>query len=292
MFYIKALDSKKFFRTRIAIIGAYRANIFSLSETLALILPDRISPSRKNLTQKLRNFIREKAHAEVAGYMNIHHPHVMESISGKDSLHLIRQIFIDDEYNARKFLKEGSVVIDAGANIGTFSIYAHILTKGGTIFSFEPVKNVYQTLIKNTAPYKGIQTYNQALGASEGTSTIHTSTEYQGINALDDSYLAEFNKNLFNGSETVSVTTIDSFVTSKHIPRIDFIKIDTEGYEKQILEGARKTIERDRPVIAMSAYHEKGDEVALPAILRSINPAYTCVQEHRSEKDLVCFVKD
>ncbi len=68
--------------------------------------------------------------------------------------------------------------------------------------------------------------------------------------------------------------TIDGFVRQNGLERVDFIKMDTEGYEANILEGARDTIKRFRPIIVMSAYHHEGDENALAKIISSIDAGY------------------
>ena len=73
-----------------------------------------------------------------------------------------------------------------------------------------------------------------------------------------------------NGTATVKCATIDSIVTR----RITCIKLDVEGAELQAIEGARQTITRDRPVLAISAYHSPQDLWRIPILVKNICPDY------------------
>lgn len=83
------------------------------------------------------------------------------------------------------------------------------------------------------------------------------------------------------------MVTIDSFVEEHKIEKVDFIKMDTEGYERNIIMGAAKTIRRFSPVIVCSAYHLKDDKIKIPELIKSINPEYKYRIEKRGEEDLV-----
>lgn len=62
---------------------------------------------------------------------------------------IVKQIIISDQYCAREFIKDNAILIDAGANIGIFSLFAHSLTPNGKIYSFEPNKKTFSILQKN-----------------------------------------------------------------------------------------------------------------------------------------------
>lgn len=56
--------------------------------------------------------------------------------------------------------------------------------------------------------------------------------------------------------------------------RVDFIKYDVEGAEREALLGSRATIERDAPALLVSVYHRSGDIFELPRLVHELNPAY------------------
>jgi hypothetical protein len=84
------------------------------------------------------------------------------------------------------------------------------------------------------------------------------------------------------------ITTIDDFVAQQNINRVDFIKIDTEGYEAKVIEGARDTIKKQRPIIVMAGYHHSDDAAALPLLVDSIAENYKCSIEDRGDLTLIC----
>ena len=77
--------------------------------------------------------------------------------------------------------------------------------------------------------------------------------------------------------QNIPVTTIDALVAELHLPRVDFIKMDIEGAEPRALKGARKTLKRFRPRLAISSYHAPDHPVLIPAAVRAARPDYVMV---------------
>lgn len=182
---------------------------------------------------------------------------------------LIQQIIGHNQYRVELIGKSG-VVIDAGANMGIFSIFAAAKHPDATIYAFEPTPSTFATLKENTRYYPNIKIFNCGLGEKEKTSSIVIG-KHSGAN-----YIGE-------GGTPVAIKTIDGF----GLP-VSFIKMDTEGYEANILRGAAATIKKHRPIMVMSAYHKPGDETELPALIQSMTP-YHCELRNDCEKDLVCW---
>jgi FkbM family methyltransferase len=181
----------------------------------------------------------------------------------------IRQIIGLNQYHIELMNKEG-VAIDAGANIGMFSIFTAVNHPNSTIYAFEPTPSTFKILRENTKHYPNVKIFNYGLGEKEKKSFIVTIAGHSSANHVGDSGIP------------VDIKTIDGL----DLP-VTFIKIDAEGYEANILNGATKTIKRHRPVVVMSAYHKPNDKTELPELLNMITP-YNCELRHDCEEDLIC----
>lgn len=202
----------------------------------------------------------------------------------------INEIIVLDQYHASQFLKKDSIVIDAGAYIGTFSIFAARMAPQGRIYSFEPVAEPFQYLKENVKYYPQITCENSGLGDGIYQKNIILDPKSSGASFFEDSFSCseKFGSKKY---ELANVITIDAFVAKHGISRIDFIKIDAEGYEARILKGAREAIKKFKPVVAMSAYHNPDDKENLPRILKEICPDYICELHKDHEEDFICYIE-
>ncbi len=82
------------------------------------------------------------------------------------------------------------------------------------------------------------------------------------------------------GDLSVEALTIDDFVDQNRLERVDFIKLDVEGAELRTLRGAEHTLNRMRPLLAVSLYHSLDDFVAIPAFLRTLDVTYQLFLDH------------
>jgi hypothetical protein len=83
--------------------------------------------------------------------------------------------------------------------------------------------------------------------------------------------------------------TLDSFVKEYDVERVDFIKIDTEDSEREILKGAKETIRKFKPRMAIAAYHLPDDKKVIPELLLSIRDDYKFRLVKKGEEDLFFF---
>lgn len=216
-----------------------------------------------------------KPHEEFASFMSL--------------IILISEVVIRDQYCIKEFIKDDFTVIDAGSQIGEFSLYANNLSPNSNIYSFEPSRYVFEILRKNTENVEKIKIFNCALGEENKKIKLLVGNKnpMYGGDAIENSGMAKNKINKFLNSEEVQMITIDSFVEEHKIEKVDFIKMDTEGYERNIIMGAAETIRRFSPVIVCSAYHLKDDKIKIPELIKSINPEYKYRVEKRGEEDLV-----
>jgi FkbM family methyltransferase len=164
-------------------------------------------------------------------------------------------------------LPDTGVILDIGANVGAFAVYA--LRKGNVkVISVEP-SHCVASLRKNLSPFK-----DRSIIRNIGVWSYETTLKFD-INR----YNPGCNKVLRPGDvqqELVDfpVTTIDHLVNDLDIQQVDFIKMDIEGSEREALEGARSTIKRFRPKMALCVYHRQGDEEIIPQIVKEIVGSY------------------
>lgn len=144
-----------------------------------------------------------------------------------------------------QLLKEDSVFIDIGANIGTVALRAASISKNGSIYAFEPDKAHYDALNYNSQlnQFKNINIINKALGEQlKRAKLFKVDQSNKGMNRiLTDRGHSEF--------EWVDVTTLDDEVERLNITKIDLIKIDVEGYEFNVLRGAKNVLKRFHPIL-------------------------------------------
>jgi FkbM family methyltransferase len=130
-------------------------------------------------------------------------------------------------------------VVDVGANIGvTALLAASNVHAEGRIVAIEPHPQVFKWLASNVRlnRYRNITLYNTAVGATEGTARFVVTSSDDSQHHVGD-----------EGTVEVPIRTLDSLL-EKHPGTIDVLKIDVEGFEKFVLEGADATLQRTRLV--------------------------------------------
>lgn len=156
---------------------------------------------------------------------------------------------------AEQYLHENSIILDIGANIGTWSIPLAI--KNRKIYSFEPYNSSFYALCGNIFINKketSIYPYHTALtnDATKHTSMILPESVNKGGCKLITTNSASL-------EQRYNLSTLDTFQFEK----VDFIKLDVEGHELNVLKGGVDTILRCKPVIffecwAINSHHWGG----------------------------------
>lgn len=131
------------------------------------------------------------------------------------------------------FIPVGGIVIDAGAYIDDHTIaYARKVGASGSVYAFEPNEKAYDCLVYNLNDLQNTIPANCGLGETDGYSGMYFAPGNIGMTYL-------------SGNGDTPIMTIDGLKLS----RLDFIKIDVEGYELSVLKGAKKYIKKYRPVM-------------------------------------------
>jgi FkbM family methyltransferase len=145
------------------------------------------------------------------------------------------------------------VALDLGAQTGCFSLLATYFPHSKW-YAFEPIAEAADALKINLMlnDIYNVQVYQMAVTNCTGTIIL----KMPAMNAWGLSTIGDTPLRFAPITECeVSCINLDSFVAAHHIKKVDFIKIDTEGAEFSILQGAKKMIMRDRPLILME-YNE------------------------------------
>jgi FkbM family methyltransferase len=141
-------------------------------------------------------------------------------------------------------LRPRSAIFDVGANIGFTSALFAKRFKSASIYSFEPSRDAYPYLIETLRinDIENCRPVNIALGNRSGEALFS-----EDQNTAAASHLTIDSGALGRRSYSVEMTTIDDFVINNDIKELDFIKIDVEGLELDVLNGAVTTINKLRP---------------------------------------------
>jgi FkbM family methyltransferase len=154
----------------------------------------------------------------------------------------------------KQFVQKDDTFFDVGANIGVYTLLASQLTgEGGHVHSFEPLSDANELLRSNVRLNQcGNVTINPvAIGEENGEVPIYINAQ----NAL--SSLGDTNRGKIVKSQTVRILTLDTYAESAGISKIDFLKIDVEGFEGHVLRGAEKLIETSPNLVVMSELAKK-----------------------------------
>lgn len=138
--------------------------------------------------------------------------------------------------------KDIHISLDIGANIGLSTLLIAEACPGSKVTAFEPTPSAYRHLTANVdraAGWKQISLQPLAVGDQVGTAKFK-----------DKPGSSHQNHVLMSGNGIdVTITTVDTFSELHSLPKVDFIKIDVEGFELAVLHGAVKTLLRHRPTI-------------------------------------------
>lgn len=169
-------------------------------------------------------------------------------------------------------LKKGDCVMDVGGNIGTFAIQsAKIVGPEGSVHTFEPLPRALE-LLQSNIRMNGVSGNVTVVpeGLGDNTEVITFYTEPNKVSTSSFFKVGE------RGQQELHITTLDKYVQTNRLTSVDFIKVDIEGMEREFLNGARETIIKYRPKIAISTYHRKGDKEFITETLTQWVPEYHC----------------
>lgn len=163
------------------------------------------------------------------------------NFSGKHGLSVGEEKFIFRNINK----KETGTIIDVGANAGSYAMLLHHIAPSARIYAFEPHPLTFSRLLA-TANGANVSVLNQAVGSEVGEFKLYDVGSLDGSTqaSLDRSAVELFTSDIVE--HNIKCTTIDCFMEQEKIDEIRLLKIDTEGNDLKVLQGARHSIEQKK----------------------------------------------
>jgi len=162
------------------------------------------------------------------------------------------------------FLEEGMTVVDVGANLGYYVLHEkRVVGDRGTIVAVEPAPRNVELLRRNLRSngLGGVHVVVGAIGDYDGEGSLYLSnrSNWHSMTPTDRSQTR---------AVRVEVFTLDALVERLGLPRVDFVRMDLEGYETAVIRGMLRTIRAHRPKLAMELHPPKAGAEAIVGLLR------------------------
>ena len=169
--------------------------------------------------------------------------------------------------------RHGDVVLDAGGCWGDTALwFAHAVGPSGMVHTFEPTPGNRRLLDHNMTLNpdlaQRIHAWSDPLGPEDGTEVFMPDVIAAGATLQPTDSTGDF------GVIAMRTQTIDGLVRRGAIPRVDFLKVDVEGADVGVLEGAVETIRTHRPRLAIACYHKPDDLVVIPDLIAGLGVEY------------------
>ena len=195
---------------------------------------------------------------------------------GKDGKEILAYFMADHAralvLHPERRVRPGDIVLDCGAHVGVFTSKALELG-AGKVVAIDPDPTQVECLRRNfreEIAADRVIVVPKGVWSRPGTMTLSLGESHSGVSSLVED----------TGREKieVAVTTIDQLVEELGLPRVDYIKLDIEGAEREALKGAGVTLAEYQPRLFIDTYHRKDDMELLPEIILRANPNYemTC----------------
>jgi len=154
----------------------------------------------------------------------------------------------------RRALRPGDIVFDIGANIGAHTLpFAQCVAPNGKVFAFEPTQFAYGKLLENISLNPQLKElivpnhmFLTAPGLQDAPGEIYSSWPLKPAPELHEKHLGQLRL-----VGEASIGTLDEYCREKKITRLDWVKIDVDGNEMTVLQGAADTLKQLQPSLIM-----------------------------------------
>tara|TARA_Y100000310_G_scaffold158082_2_gene157521 strand:+ start:3277 stop:4038 length:762 start_codon:yes stop_codon:yes gene_type:complete len=201
-------------------------------------------------------------HSYLLGYLGLKKGFVLYKLrngvklkvrGGATDRFILNEVWLHKSYNPPGFsIREGDTVVDIGGHIGVFTVYAAHHARKGRVYAFEPVKANFNLLKENVKinKYKNVEIFNKAVGGAKGVLKFFVSqTRNKGHNSM---------YRLGKHQKEVKVDKISFSHFLKDKKQVDFLKMDCEGGEYDILLNLKKNEIKKIKKISMEYHNYEG----------------------------------
>jgi FkbM family methyltransferase len=140
-----------------------------------------------------------------------------------------------------KVIRQCRVVFDVGANQGMFTKLVLDINPNAHVHCFEPSEYTFQLLASNAFP-SNVVCNNLALGSRREEGILYVYEDGGGLNSLHNRFLDHLHI-APKAREKILLETVETYCTTRQIREIDFMKVDTEGFEFQVMLGAKRMLQ-------------------------------------------------
>lgn len=152
----------------------------------------------------------------------------------------------------KNLIKHGECVIDVGANFGFYTLFlSRLVGTKGNVYSIEPIPRTYKILLNNINKLKlgNVEVFNYAISDKDGSVIMEIPKfDSGGENFYQSKIVANTEQDPSLISFKIDTKSLDSLLFAKS-KEFSFLKIDVEGHELQVINGAMKLINRFKPVL-------------------------------------------
>lgn len=203
-----------------------------------LLLKSYLRPFPLNLE---RYVFKKKVSESVYGITVKGHRYPIFLRKNSTDINVFNQVFYRNEYDLN-FYVEPETILDCGANVGMTSVYFANKFPNATIIAIEPEKFNFQMLVKNTENYKNVHCLNYGLWSK--------TTNLEVIDRGEGSWAFVVREVEYENANSIKAISIDEIMRKFDIEKIDVLKIDIEGSEKEVFErGAEKWLPKVKTLV-------------------------------------------
>lgn len=159
---------------------------------------------------------------------------------------IIREVWDGGVYERDYQIRSRDVIVDAGAQIGSFTV--KVAKKAKKVIAFEPEPSNFELLCINTRELENVEIHSSALWSKSGNAKL----KHHRLN-VGGSTLLNLSPAISDYEIDVETVRLDDIINE-----VDFLKMDVEGAELEVLRGSKRLLETQHPVIAMET-HPSGD---------------------------------